>query len=32
VLEILETLVHLDAILLLHVSMDGHGRKVALLQ
>jgi len=30
--EVLEVLVHLDALLLLHRGMDRHGREVALLQ
>ena len=32
VLEVLEVLVHLDALLLLHRRMDGHRREIALLQ
>ena len=32
VLEVLEGLVHLDALLLLHRPVDGHRREVALLQ
>ena len=31
-LEVLEVLVHLDALLLLHRRVDGHRREVALLQ